>query len=187
MDASDQLLDDYLDEWFALLRTRVQPTTWHGYQNTARAYLRPGLGQVRVGELTVRMLNLHYLRLLESDGRRGGPLSLRAVEYAHPVLHKALADGGGEGVLAVSVASRATVPRIAPGAVLPERKLRVWDAEQIEHFLGSAPATACAYCGGSRSRDAPRWAARAPLGGRRARGAGRVPMSLSVANGHPQL
>jgi hypothetical protein len=73
MDASDQRLDDYLDEWFALLRTQVQPTTWHGDQNSARAYLRPGLGQVRVGELTVRMLNLHYPRLLESGGRRGVP------------------------------------------------------------------------------------------------------------------
>ena len=47
MDAASQPLDEYLDDWFALLKTRVQLTTWHGYQNMARAYLRPGPGTSR--------------------------------------------------------------------------------------------------------------------------------------------
>jgi integrase len=190
MDATALRLDDYLDEWFALLRTRVQPTTWHGYHNMARAYLRPGLGAVHIGELTVRRLNLHYLRLLESGGRRGGPLSLRTVAYAHSVLHKALADGVREGVLSDNVASRATLPRFTPGAGTPTRTLRVWDGAQVEHFLQVSTADELHVL----------WRLALATGMRRGELLGlrwedvdlevpqvRVAMSLSVANGHPQL
>jgi integrase len=135
MDPLMRSLNDYLDEWFVLLRTRVQPTTWHGYQNMARAYLRPGLGATPVGELSVRQLNLHYVRLLESGGRRGGPLSRRTIAYAHSVLHKALSDGVREGVLPANVASRATIPRVTGGTPSDQASVRVWDAPQVERFL----------------------------------------------------
>ena len=190
MDTADQRLDDYLDEWFVLLKTRVQLTTWHGYQNMARAYLRPGLGHVPVGELTVRQLNLHYVRLLESGARRGGPLSLRTIAYAHSVLHKALSDGVREGVLEENVASRATLPRIS-AAPEPERPtVHVWDADQVGHFLAVSAGDDLHVL----------WRLALATGMRRGELLGltwadidlsvpqlRVARSLSVANGHPQL
>jgi hypothetical protein len=39
----------YLDEWFALQRTRIEPTTWANYRLMARYYLRPFLGERRPG------------------------------------------------------------------------------------------------------------------------------------------
>ena len=190
MDAADQCLDDYLDEWFVLLKSRVQVTTWHGYQNMARAYLRPGLGHVAVGELTVRQLNLHYVRLLESGARRGGPLSPRTIAYAHSVLHKALADGVREGVLSENVASRATLPKVSASADPERPKLHVWDAQQVEHFLAISADDDLRVL----------WRLALATGMRRGELLGltwadidltvpqlRVERSLSVANGRPQL
>jgi len=190
MDAAAQYLDDYLDEWFVLLRTRVELTTWHGYQNMARAYLRPGLGHVRVGELTVRQLNLHYVRLLEAGARRGGPLSPRTIAYAHSVLHKALADGVREGVLADNVASRATLPRMSAATAPTRPRLHVWDADQVEHFLAVTADDDLHVL----------WRLALATGMRRGELLGltwtdidlgapqlRVARSWSVANGHPQL
>jgi hypothetical protein len=32
------MLDEYLDEWFALQRTRLEPTTWHNYDTMSRPH-----------------------------------------------------------------------------------------------------------------------------------------------------
>jgi serine/threonine-protein kinase HipA len=40
-------LDDYLDEWFALQRTRVEPSTWDSYDTVAARLPAPHLGQPR--------------------------------------------------------------------------------------------------------------------------------------------
>ena len=74
MDVAAMPLDAYLDEWLALMRSRVQPTTWASYQALCRAYLRPHLGPCLIGELTVRQLNLHFVTLLKQGSCRGGPL-----------------------------------------------------------------------------------------------------------------
>lgn len=138
MDAAPPTLDAYLDEWFALQRTRVEPSTWESYDTVARAYLRPVLGPVPLDGLTVRALDLHYVRLLEAGGRRGKPLARRTVEYAHAVLRKALNDAVLAGLLDDNVAERATVPRLDPsGDGLPTR-LPAWDEEETRRFLEQA-------------------------------------------------
>jgi hypothetical protein len=113
MDA-ELTVDRYLDRWLTVPRTRVQPTTWRSYDDMARIYLRPHLGALPLTDLSVSGLNLLFVELLGSGGRRGGPLSRRTVKYAHAVLHKALADAVREGVLTDNVASHVTVPRIEP-------------------------------------------------------------------------
>jgi hypothetical protein len=52
-------LNAYLDEWLALQRTRIEPTTWANYRVMARYDLRPFLGERRLSELTVRDLDRH--------------------------------------------------------------------------------------------------------------------------------
>ena len=128
-------LDAYLDEWLALQRTRIEPTTWTNYQLMARYYLRPGLGECPVAELTVRALDRHYVQLLEHGGRRGQGLSRRTIAYAHGILHKALADGVAAGLLGDNVAARATVPRVDPRRDATPRQVRTWDREQVRRFL----------------------------------------------------
>jgi integrase len=135
MDADDPTLDEYLDEWFALQRTRIEPTTWRSYHDMARACLRPQLGHVKLRELTVRQLDRHYVELLVEGGRRGRPLARRTVEYAHVLLHKALKDAVKVELLDDNVAARATVPRVAPGTTTAPKRLRVWDADEVRRFL----------------------------------------------------
>jgi integrase len=85
-------LDRYLDDWFAVQRNRVEPTTWHNYRTMARIYLRPALGDRQLDALTTHDLDVHYVHLLEAGGRNGRPLPRRTVAYAHAILHKALGD-----------------------------------------------------------------------------------------------
>lgn len=80
-DAIELTVDAYLDEWVALLRTRIRPTSWTSYVDILDAYVRPRLGALPLVELTGRVLDRHYVHLLGSGNRRGGPLSRRTVEY----------------------------------------------------------------------------------------------------------
>jgi integrase len=128
-------LDEYLDGWFALQRTRLEPSTWHNYRTMADTYLRPGLGSTPLAELSTRQLDLHYVRLLEDGGRGGRPLARRTVAYAHAILRKALGDAVADGLLDANPAERAEVPRVDPRFDDAPRRLRTWDADQVAHFL----------------------------------------------------
>ena len=135
METSPLTLDAYLDEWFALQRTRVESSTWEMYDDVARAYLRPALGALHLDELRVRTLDLHYVRLLEAGGRRGQPLARRTVEHAHAVLRKALGDAVIAGLLGDNPTLRATVPRLAPGEDRLPVRLPAWSEADTRRFL----------------------------------------------------
>ncbi|MFA9430763.1 hypothetical protein [Egicoccus sp. AB-alg2] len=152
--ADGQTLDGYLDDWFELQRTRIEPTSWHNYAAMARIYLRPSLGAIPLAELTTRDLDLHYVRLLERGNRQGGPLARRTVAYAHAVLHKALGDAVRDGLLPANPAARATVPRIDPRFDDAPRRLRTWDAQQVTHFRNTRATASSTTCGGSHSGPA---------------------------------
>lgn len=64
METDDPILNAYLDGWFALLRTRVQQTTWRGYDAMARIYLRPHPGELYLSPLPGQGLNLLYAGLV---------------------------------------------------------------------------------------------------------------------------
>ena len=128
-------LDAYLDEWLALLRTRIQPTTFRGYDDMINAYLRPGLGQLRVGELTVHQLDLYFVHLLQQGGRRGGPLKRSTVKYAHTILRQALKEAVRDDLLDDNVAARVRLPRLDPERDPEPQDLRTWDAAQAARFL----------------------------------------------------
>lgn len=128
-------LAEYLDEWFVLQRTRVEPTTWRSYRNIAAYYLRPRLGQRPLAALSVRELDLHYVWLLEQGGRGGRPLARTTVLYAHTVLHKALTDAVTVDLLERNVAKRATLPRIDPRRPAGKRRVAAWDEPEVRRFL----------------------------------------------------
>jgi integrase len=128
-------LGEYLDEWFVLQRTRVEPTTWRSYRNIADFYLRPRLGERPLDAITVRELDLHYVWLLEQGGRGGQPLSRATVVYAHTVLHKALADAVTVDLLEHNVAARATLPRIDPRRANGYERVAAWDEPEVRRFL----------------------------------------------------
>ena len=135
MDVAAMPLDAYLDEWLALMRSRVQPTTWASYQALCRAYLRPHLGPCLIGEPTVRQLNLHFVTLLKQGSCRGGPLSRGTVHKIHAVLRQALGQAVHDGRLADNVVARVTLPRLDPERDPALPTLHTWTAEQAARFL----------------------------------------------------
>ena len=92
-------LDAYLDEWLALLRMRVQPTTFKAYDDIIRGYLRPGRGHLRIGDLTVRQLNLCLVQPLQQGGLRVGSLRRSTVKYAHASLRQSLGEAVSDDLL----------------------------------------------------------------------------------------
>jgi integrase len=115
MDVAAMTLDAFLDEWLALLRTRVQPRTLRSYIAMTDAYLRPVLGPVRIGDLDVRRLHLHFAQLLTGGGRRGQPLARKTVHYTQAILSQALGEAVRDGVLEHNVAQWVTLPRLGTG------------------------------------------------------------------------
>ena len=135
MDVAAMTLNAYLDEWLVRLRTHVQPTSLQTYVDVTRAYLRPGLGDCRVGELTVRQLNLHFVHLLQQGGRRGGPLARKTLMNVHAILRQALGDAVRDGRLHDNVAARVTLPKLDPDRDPEPQELHTWDAAQAARFL----------------------------------------------------
>jgi integrase len=132
---TDLTLARYLDEWLALQRTRIEPTTWRSYHDMLRYYVRPHVGDVPLTALTVRRLDLLYVELLQRGGRRGRSLSRKTVGYVHGIVHKALADAVAVDLLEENLADRATVPRVDPSRDDAPRRVASWDPDQVRRFL----------------------------------------------------
>jgi integrase len=127
-------LAEWLEEWSASRRHHLEASSVRSYRDMADTYLLPHLGHVPLDRLDVRTIEATYATLLSRGGRGGRPLAPRTVAYAHAVLHRALVDAVRLGVLDTNPAAAATVPRRAVDGPAP-RRLRVWDAEQVRHFL----------------------------------------------------
>lgn len=56
-------LGDYLQQWLELQRSQLQPSTWESYRINVDCYLRPGLGTLRLDQLSAAQLTLFYSRL----------------------------------------------------------------------------------------------------------------------------
>ena len=131
----DLLLGDYLDEWLDRRRSQLRPTSLHNYRQVIRAYLRPRLGDVPLGELDRRMLESHYAFLLTSGGRNGKALAPATVQHTHAVLHRALKDAMLDGLLDRNPAELARKPKHDPREVELDDELQIWTAEQAVRFL----------------------------------------------------
>ncbi|HSJ43872.1 MAG TPA: tyrosine-type recombinase/integrase [Euzebyales bacterium] len=125
---------EYLDQWIARQRLRLQPRTWDAYRQTIDAYLAPALADVALADLKPTRLDELYGELIDHGGRRGRPLSLATIRYIHGVLHKALADAVRLDLLPANAADRVALPRHdlrddAPATV------QAWNDEEARRFL----------------------------------------------------
>jgi len=125
-------LGDYLtDEWLPAMRHVIKPTTFASYEDYARAYVLPVLGNVRLqDQLTATRLNAFYDHLMTSGRvKRSGGLSPKTVRNVHVMIRKALADAVDWGFLASNPAEHARPPRI------PRRPPAVWLPRDVARFL----------------------------------------------------
>ena len=76
-------LADFAEQWLEVMRCRLRPTTFAGYQLCLRRAVSR-LGSVPIARLTPQLIQACYAGLL-ADG-----LSARTVFHTHAVLHRAL-------------------------------------------------------------------------------------------------
>lgn len=107
-------LRDWLELWMdAEIEPRRAETTVNGYRNIIRNHLLPGLGAVRLGDLTPELINGYYQWLAEDKG-----LSPNTIRKHHILLHTALKAAFRQGVLPANPAQRATPPQATSTDVL---------------------------------------------------------------------
>jgi integrase len=129
---SKRQLGDFLtDEWLPAMKHVIKPTTLASYEDYARAYVVPVLGNVRLQEqLTAPRLAAFYDHLLtKGRTKRVGGLSPKTVRNVHVMLRKALADAVAWGFVTGNPAERVRPPRI------PRRPPAVWAPESVARFL----------------------------------------------------
>ncbi len=101
-------LDVLLDRWLEVKRQSVEPSTLKSYEWIARTYIRPALGDRKVGALRPIDLDMLYSDL----GGRG--LSVRTVRICHTVLRQSLEQARRWGFIARSPAVDASPTPAAP-------------------------------------------------------------------------
>jgi integrase len=126
---SRQTLGAFLDMWIEGARNELALTSWTGYRDMIRRWITPHLGSKRLVELTPIDVKVWHSALLDHGGVGGRPLSVRSVQYAHRVLHRALADAVRWNLIPINPASGARAPRVQ------RAELTVWTSDEAARFL----------------------------------------------------
>ena len=126
-----------LDQWFARGRSTWSPTTIRNLTSIVERHLKPGLGDILVGDLTTAIVDEFY-EDLRSEGRIDGkPLAVGTVRRIHSALHAALAQAQRWSWVFENVADQATPPRDVPAEMRPPTPVQV---AQLLEFVARDPA-----------------------------------------------
>lgn len=102
-DPRDVRLGPYLQRWLDDVRPRLAPATWRKHESVVRVHLVPGVGQLRLSELSVNDCR----RLM---GRIGAELDPQTVRHVRSTLRRCLADALRDGLVIRNVAALAEPP-----------------------------------------------------------------------------
>jgi integrase len=98
---------EYLERWLnKSVRGSVRESTHDSYRRLARGYIIPAMGRVRLKKLTPMRVQAMY-RDMQDRG-----LSPRTVQYTHTVLHRALKQALGWGMIPRNVCEAVDRPQI---------------------------------------------------------------------------
>ena len=84
IEVNKQTLNEHLDNWLKLIRSRVAEQTFNSYEAMLRVHIRGFIGQLRLSNIKIHDIQGIYASMLE----RG--LSPRTVRYAHAVIAMAM-------------------------------------------------------------------------------------------------
>ena len=115
-------VNDLLDAWLDASRATLKPKTLVGYEDTARWYIRPTLGSVKLARLEPSRVQALYANLT-------GLGHTRIPAQAHAVLHRACRLGVLWGWLVTNPCDRVLPPKYKA----PRKK--VWTVEQTVQFI----------------------------------------------------
>jgi len=114
----NERLAAYLDRWLVDVRTKqkrrpLKPATLVSYASVVERHIAPGIGAIRIHDLTRKKVKAFYDRL-NADGV--GP---RTVSKVHAVLHRALSSAAKDGLV---VANPASIDEDVPTYEAPARE-----------------------------------------------------------------
>jgi integrase len=89
---SQRKVAEFLDEWLAVVKDAVKPSTYQNYVDYIEAYVKPTIGKRSLQQITVPVLNMLYRRLLASG--RAKPDN-NAKMYAYWTARQHLRNGNG--------------------------------------------------------------------------------------------
>jgi integrase len=121
-------LADYAKQWLEVMRCRLRPTTFAGYELCLGRAVRM-LGAVPVVRLTPQLIQACYAGLL-AEG-----LSPRTVFHTHAVLHRALKQARNWGLTRGNPTELVSVPRP------PYREMRALSKAQLEVLFETSRET----------------------------------------------
>ncbi len=96
----------FLTEWLAAVKHSLKPSAFANYKKNAEAYVLPAIGDRRLRDISVPVLNALYVRLLES-GRIAGDDNHRM--YAYWKERETMRDGLGPGPTEISRACKTSL------------------------------------------------------------------------------
>ena len=100
-------LAEWLDNWLEVyMRPVLKQSTYMSYETYARVHFKPALGQVRLQDITSRMLQEFYNYKLMHE-----QLSPKSIINMNLYLHKALSQAMAEGLILSNPASSLNLPR----------------------------------------------------------------------------
>jgi hypothetical protein len=114
-----------LDQWFARGRSTWSPTTIRNLTSIVERHLKPGLGDILVGDLTTAIVDDFYQDLRSRGRIDGKPLAVGTVRRIHSALHAALAQAQRWSWVFENVADHATPPRDEPAEMRPPTPVQV--------------------------------------------------------------
>lgn len=104
---SNMTLGDWLDLWLSVyMRHSLKQSTYNSYDSYAKNHFKPALGDIRLTDLTTRMLQQLYNYKLEYEG-----LSPKTIRNLNLYLHKALGQAKNEGLILANPAEGINLPR----------------------------------------------------------------------------
>jgi len=129
---SGKSLGEYLEFWLnSSARHRVRASTLDSYAQKVRLYVRPILGHILLQKLTPAQVQALYNELLAGNQTRAA-ISPRTVRYVHAILHRAIKEALGLGLVSRNVTESVSPPK----AVRPP--IKTWDVADIQRFLAIA-------------------------------------------------
>lgn len=120
---------EYLRDWLETARSYLRPRTWTRYEELLRLHALPAIGSMRLTRVGSQEVQMLYSRALAKG------LSATTVRQLHAVLHKALKQAVGWGIVARNAADYVQAPRAT------RREMRVLNSEEVRRFIDAATGT----------------------------------------------
>jgi len=121
--AAKTTLGELAEDWLEIKRSQLRLATQEQYTRMIQIYIKPGLGSVKLKDLSAARLQSFYHQLRDQGAGR------RTIQLVHTVLHGVLKHALRLGLISVNWAELVEAPR-------PEKhEMQVWDESQVSLFL----------------------------------------------------